>query len=70
LPLLAGGKVLLGEAETVDLVEVGTDGERRHVVGRLAGGGARRLVDHRVVGGDDLADMDLDLGSLRFEFPG
>ena len=36
LALLARRHGLLGEAEAVDLVEIGPDRQRRHVVGRLA----------------------------------
>ena len=47
LARLARLEALLGEAEAVDLLEVGADGRRRHVVGRLPGGRARGLVGDR-----------------------
>src|SRR5439155_10598221 len=70
LALLARAHGLFGEAEAVDLLEIGADRQRRDVVGRLARGGARGLVGHGVEHGDDLADPDLDLVLLGLELPG
>ena len=67
--LLAGLEPLIGEAEAVDLGEIGARGRRRDVVGRNAHGLARRFVDDRVVDGHDLADLDLDRVLLRLEPP-
>ena len=38
LALLAGRHGLLGEAEAVDLLEIGADRQRRDVIGRLRNG--------------------------------
>ena len=70
LALLAGLEALLGEAEAVDLGEIGADGRRRHVVGRVADDLARGFVDHDVVHGQHVADPDLDEALLRHEPPG
>ena len=67
---LAGLEALLGEAEAVDLGEVGADGRRRHVVGRVADDLLRGFVDHDVVHGQHVADPDLDEVLLRHEAPG
>ncbi len=70
LALLAGRHGLFGEAEAVDLLEIGADRQRRDIVGRLPVVVARGLVGHGVEHGDDFADPDLDLGLLRLELPG
>ena len=68
-PRLARLEPLLGEAETVDLGEIGADRRRRYVVGRLAHGLARRLVGHHVIHGDDVADAQSRRILLRLEPP-
>src|SRR6185369_13818760 len=67
---LARFHALLGEAETVDLVEVGADLRRRDIVGRLPEDLARGLVGHPVMHGRYFADAHLDLVLLRLEAPG
>ncbi len=69
LPLLAGRKALLGEAEAVDLVEIAADRGRRHVVGRLSGGLARGQVGDGVVDRHHFAEPHVDRGPLRLEPP-
>ena len=60
---------LLGEAEAVDLVEIGADRRRRDVVGGLRGDRARGFVDDFVVHGRHFADVQPDRVLLRHEFP-
>ena len=60
---------LLGEAEAVDLVEIGADRRRRDIIRGLRGDGARRFVDDLVVDGRHLADVQLDRVLLRQEYP-
>ena len=68
--LLARLHGLLGEAEAVDLLEIDAGGGRRDIVAGLRRGRARGLVGHRVIDGDDLAELDVDGPPLRLETPG
>src|SRR5215471_2616172 len=60
LALLARLEPLLGEAEAVDLGEIGAGRRGRHVVCRLAGGRPRRFVGDRIVDRRNLADPEID----------
>src|SRR5262249_47376763 len=69
LTRLARFQTLLGKAETIDLVEIATNGRRRDIICSLARDLARGLVDNLVVHGRHLADADLDFVLLGVESP-